>query len=75
MIADCDLRTTNLIKKRVQRELQQIYGSMLELEVHKIQHEGNNVKVLGELMAQDGEDRMPFAIVMNRVDGPLDSFL
>jgi hypothetical protein len=75
MIADCDLRTVNLIKKDVQSALEEMYGPILELELHKIKHEGGRVNVLGVLTAQAGERQIPFAIVMDRVDGPLDYFL
>jgi len=41
----------------------------------KITHEEERVIVQGEFLARPGQPEMPFAIVMPRVDGPLDCFL
>jgi len=75
MIADCDLRTRRLIEKEVQRELEEQYGSIFQLTLFKITHENDQVTVLGEFTAKPGEQSNRFAMVMPRVDGPLDYFL
>jgi hypothetical protein len=75
MIADCDMRTSKLIEKEVQRELERQYGSVYELTLFKITHENDQVVVHGEFTAKSGEQEKRFAMVMPRLEGPLDHFL
>jgi hypothetical protein len=75
MIVDCDHRTSKLIEREVQRELEAQYGSVYELTLFKIKHENDQVTVIGEFVAKAGEVEKRFATVMPRVDGPLDNFL
>jgi hypothetical protein len=75
MIADCDQRTSRLIEREVWRELQQQYGSVYELTLLKITHEEDQVVVQGEFKARPTEQEKRFAMVMPRMDGPLDCFL
>jgi len=57
------------------RTLAEMYGSVYELVLFKITHEEERVIVQGEFLASPGQPEMPFAVVMPRVDGPLDCFL
>ena len=75
MIADCDQRTSKLIRKEVERELEREYGGIFELTLSKITHEGDQVIVIGGFVARLGEMEKRFAMTMPRVDGPLDCFL
>ena len=75
MIADCDLRTARLIKKEIQNELVEIYGSVLTLEILSIRHKDDLVTVIGEFVSRPGEQEKKFAFTIPRVDGPLDHFL
>jgi len=75
MITDCDMRTRRLVEKHVRQTLTEMYGSVYELVLFKITHEEERVIVQGEFLARPGQPEMPFAIVMPRVDGPLDCFL
>jgi Uma2 family endonuclease len=75
MIADCDQRTSKLIEKEVQRELERQYGSIYQLTLLKIQHENDQVNVIGEFTARPGEEEKRFTMTMPRVDGPLDHFV
>jgi hypothetical protein len=75
MIADCDLRTSKLIEREVRRELERQHGSIYELTIFKIQHENDQVTIMGEFTERPGEQEKQFAMTMPRVDGPLDYFL
>ena len=75
MIADCDQRTSKLIEKEVRRELREQYGSVYKLTLLKITHENDQVVVMEEFTAKPGKQEIPFAMIMPRVDGPLDYFL
>jgi hypothetical protein len=74
-IVDCDQRTCNLIRREVLQELKQQYGSVHELTLFKITHEEDQVTVVGEFVARHGEQEKRFAMVMPRVNVPLDYFL
>jgi hypothetical protein len=60
MIADCDLRTSRVIESEVRRELEEQYGSVFELVLLKIVHEGDQVRVLGEFVRRLGEQEIRF---------------
>jgi hypothetical protein len=75
MIADCDVRTSNLIRREVQQELEREYGPIFELTLQKITHEEDQVIVIGEFVVTPGEMEKRFAMTMPRLDGPLDYFL
>lgn len=75
MIADCDQRTSRLIWKEVQRELEREYGPIFEMVLTEIRHEEDQVIVMGEFVATPGSMEKRFAMTMPRVDGPLDYFL
>jgi len=75
MIADRDLRTRRLLERETRQGLEETYGSVFELSLFKIAHEEDRVIVLGEFTARPGEQEIRFAMVMPRLDGPLDYFL
>jgi hypothetical protein len=74
MNTDCDLRIANLVRKEVQRTLQESYGSVFLLEISSIKHEGDTVTVQG-VFQRPFQPEMPFVVRMPGVDGPLDYFL
>lgn len=75
MIADCDLRMQRLIEAKVRQSLQEIDGSLYELTILKITHEPDRVIVQGISITRPGEQEKRFAMLMPRMDGPLDHFL
>ncbi len=75
MIADCDVRTSKLIRREVQLELEREYGPIFELTLTKIMHEDNQVTMIGEFVARLGEMEKGFAMAMPRADGLIDYFL
>jgi hypothetical protein len=74
MNVDHDLRIANLIRKEVQRTLEESYGSVLLLEISSIEHKGDTVTVIG-VCQRPFQPETPFVVKMPRVDGPLDDFL
>lgn len=75
MNSDCDSRTANLIRKEVQRTLQETYGSVFLLEISSIIHDEDTVAVQGVFQARPFQAETPFAMKIPRVDGLLDYFL
>lgn len=75
MILDCDQRTRRLVEIEVRKALQEMYGSVFELGLFEITHEEDRVIALGEFTPKPGNQEIPFAIVIPRVDSPLDYFL
>ena len=75
MITDCDQRTSKLVEREVRQEIAEQYGSVFELVLLKISHERDQVIVQGQFIVREGEVEKRFAMIIPRVDGPLDSFL
>jgi hypothetical protein len=74
MISDCDLRTQKLIEKHVLAFMRKSYGLTCGVELDTITHKEDEVIVTGWIIVPY-RNPMPFLTHMDRVDGPLDSFL
>jgi len=74
MNVDYDSRTAKLIRKEVQRTLQEIHGPVFLLEISSIETEEETVTVQG-IFQRPSQPETPFLVTMPRVDGPLDRFL